>query len=139
MYSDFSLDSLLRIILQHRREEVLELQEHRPNPLASSVRYATRAKEAVRLAKLLSGASTHTEEIVWLPPTTCTLPPIDDIEEDTIGVDVDEEEALPQPEQVLLDDVLDSGDYEDEEDSQEATPTVKFIWNPPHVSYVFFV
>ena len=117
------------------------LQEHRPTPLTSSVCYTTQVKEAVRLAELVTGATSNTIELHWLLPITYPLPTIKDIEDDNDVEEVDPfTETLSQPEQVLLNDVLDGRDYEDEEDineDKEPTLTAKLQWNPPHISDVF--
>lgn len=83
---------------------------------------------------------TNTAKLRWLLPITYSLPTINDVEDDNGIKEVGPiTETLTQPKQVLLDDVLDGGDYEDEEDineDNEATLTVKLQWNPPDVSDV---
>ncbi|KIJ57977.1 hypothetical protein HYDPIDRAFT_73001, partial [Hydnomerulius pinastri MD-312] len=108
-------NSSFQLILQHRREAMLELQEQWPTTLASSVRYAGQAKEAVSLAESLSGISS-TMELYWLMPVVCSLPSENVAEEDgeSMGMDdsgpVTDSEPTLDPDQVLLGDVLVGGE-----------------------------
>ncbi|KIJ58586.1 hypothetical protein HYDPIDRAFT_34030 [Hydnomerulius pinastri MD-312] len=134
-------NSSFRLILQHRREAMLELQEQWPTTLASSVRYAGQAKEAVSLAKSLSGISS-TMELYWLTPVVCSLPSENVAEEDgeSMGMDdsgpVTDSEPTLDPDQVLLGDVLVGGeignnDNDNDNEKDDVLPSVDLLWNLP--------
>ncbi|KAG6374455.1 hypothetical protein JVT61DRAFT_4497 [Boletus reticuloceps] len=127
--------SPFRVLLLHRREDILALQEHWPTTLVSEIQYKTRAEEAVRLATILHREVPSTAELQWLPPLTFPVPSTAVVEEE--AVDIAEQNLFgepPQPEQAILDDVLESGDYEDEEDTPGTTLAVKLQWHTPDVS-----
>lgn len=130
--------SPLQVLLQQRQADQLELQEHWPTTLVSMIQYRSRTQEAVRVAAILSGAEPSPAELQWLPPAICPAPSAED-EEDSVELgEVDIFEEPPQAEQALLNDVLESAEYEDEEDSHGRTLTVKLLWDPPAVSVPLF-
>ncbi|KAG6374979.1 hypothetical protein JVT61DRAFT_3748 [Boletus reticuloceps] len=71
-FADQSSDSLFLPILEHRRENIQELQDQWPSPLASTMRYASQAKEAIRPAELLCGEA-PTADLHWVQPVVFIL------------------------------------------------------------------
>ncbi|KAI6025272.1 hypothetical protein BKA83DRAFT_4492027 [Pisolithus microcarpus] len=133
-------DSPFFLLLQHRREAMLELMEQWPTPLASTVHYVAKASEAVSLAKSLSGVA-PTTELHWLKPVVCSWPLEDlaDNEDDSAAFEINHPEAEDNvwgPEELLLGDVLEGNDANDKEGENEdqgvILPVVTLLWQHPH-------
>jgi hypothetical protein len=124
--------------LQQRRDHVLQLQTRWVTPLASSIRFASNAKEAVNVALTLSGSKGGLDTSVYmLVPTTLALP--EHTEDDTaLGITVDDFEAADTigAEEAALSDIF-NGASDDEDSEKDADsmgePEVVFCWEPPEV------
>ncbi|KIJ14126.1 hypothetical protein PAXINDRAFT_13039 [Paxillus involutus ATCC 200175] len=128
------------LILQHHHEAILELQEQWPTTLATSVRYASQAREALKIAESLSGASLDIE-LHWLQPVVCDLSS-EDVEEDGEATKIPPNplaKPLPNTEELLLRDALEAGDIDDDAEKDEVLPLVELQWNPPNNLRINFV
>ena len=141
-FVDNHSDSLFHLILEHRREDILELQAQWPNALVTDVRYTSAAKEAIRLAELLCG-TVPTAELQWVQPIVYTIPSEilaeDDSHELADEVVGEVVSALDQPalapEQVLLADALDGDINVDDNDEEDMmVPIATLMWQLPSVS-----
>lgn len=141
-------DSKYHLIIQQQCETIKHLSTQWATPLASSARYDSRAHEATKLAESLSGLppTTKDSDLQSLPPAravVCHVPtaadPDNDLEEDSEYES--EDPALDNtlaPEAVVLGDIImDGGDNEEEEDSEDShlEPTVLFHWKVLEVSH----
>lgn len=129
-------DSPYHLIIQQRSETIQHLSTQWATPLVSSDRYDSHAHEAIKLAETLSGQpSTTVEDLQWHPPVVCHIPsaadPDDDLDEEYEHPEDPADTALT-PEAVVLGDLMDGGDNEEEESSDQ--PTVHFHWQLPEVS-----
>lgn len=126
------------LVIQQHRDAIKHLQVRWATPLASAVRYDSRAKEAVRLAENISGQPPIDDELQRLPPVVCNPPsttdPDEELEEECYEFPEDSEESALAPEAVVLGDVLDGGDAE-EEDTHRLEPAAHFRWQLPAVSH----
>lgn len=117
--------------LQQRRDHVLQLQTKWVTPLVSSIRFATNASIAVKLAITLSESKGPSETTIYdLIPMSLALP--DASLEDDTGEDFFAPEEAPE-EAALLDILPDSTVSDDDEEDIVGKPEYTICWQLPEV------
>ncbi|KAG1851783.1 hypothetical protein C8R48DRAFT_810421 [Suillus tomentosus] len=127
---------LISVLLRQRHNQLLRLQTRWANPLASSLRFTSRAKDALEIAITLSG-SAQTPNMHWLSTTLLEVP---DPEGELTDVQFAEPHDLPaaESEHTALADVLE-GDLGGEEiedfDSMDYVNDTHavIVWEAPEV------
>ncbi|KAG2091619.1 hypothetical protein BD769DRAFT_1631979 [Suillus cothurnatus] len=125
------------ILLRQRREHLRHLQIRWSNPLASPLRFESRARHAESLAMRISGASQECA-LHWVPLISCTT----SVEEEEGAEDPEVTATFfddPPPEHLALDDIInvDTLDSEDEEDIDiPADPRALITWHTPQTTVI---
>ncbi|KIN94836.1 hypothetical protein M404DRAFT_34678 [Pisolithus tinctorius Marx 270] len=129
--------------LQQHHESLAKLQERWPNLLASAVRYASHACNAMTVITSLACATAAPLILQWLPPVLCDIP-ADALSKDNgrLALDPDLIEDILDPTQLALVDILEdmeSPPTTDEEDlgdaeGQKDSLNVDVLWKLPFIS-----
>ncbi|KAG1719291.1 hypothetical protein EDD22DRAFT_983371 [Suillus occidentalis] len=117
--------------LQQWRDHILQLQTKWVTPLVSSIRFATNASIAVKLAITLSESKGPSETTIYdLIPMSLALP--DPSLEDDTGEDFFAPEEAP--EEAALSDILPDSTVSDDEEDIVGKPEYTICWQLPEVS-----
>ncbi|KAG1727949.1 uncharacterized protein EDB91DRAFT_1239464 [Suillus paluster] len=130
---------LISVLLRQRRNQLLRLQTHWANPLASALRFTSRAKDALEIAITLSG-SAQMPNMHWLSTTLLEVPDLEGEVNDAAEVAEPHDLPVVESEHAALADILE-GDLGREEvvfnsmDYVNDTHAV-IVWEAPEAALI---